>query len=136
MVLIIALPLLYCPCCCHCCSCCVGVIIVIIFVVVFSCSWVSLHNRSKGLLPAGVVGKIGAIPNLGGGKVIDWHCCCNHCIHCCTAIVVAVAGAVVWGSSFHHLVHGCHCTREVRRCTLLPAGVAWKKVVFPNEGGG
>ena len=98
--------------------------------------FVSLHNRSKGLLPAGVVGKIGAIPNVGGGKVIDWHCCCNHCIHCCTAIVVAIAVTVVWGSSFHHLVHGCHCTRDVRRCTLLPAGVAWKKVIFPNEGGG
>ena len=49
-----------------------GVIIVIIFVVIFSCSRVSLHNRSKGLHPAGVVGKIGAIPNVGGGKVIDW----------------------------------------------------------------
>jgi hypothetical protein len=129
----------------HCCTASVavivaavvwGVIIVIIFVVIFSCSRVSLHNRSKGLLPAGDVGKIGAIPNVGGGIVIDWHCHCNHCIHCCTAIVVAVAVAVVWGSSFHHLVHGCHCTREVRRCTLLPAGVAWKKVGFPNKGGG
>jgi hypothetical protein len=58
----------------HCCTATVAVIvaavvweviIVIIFVVIFSCSRVSLHNRSKGLLPAGVVGKIGAIPNMG-----------------------------------------------------------------------
>ena len=83
----------------------------------------SLHKISKELIPAGVIGKIGAIPNEGGGKVIDWHCRCYHCIHCCTAIVVAVAASVVWGSSFHHLVRGCHCTREVRRCSLLPAGV-------------
>ena len=119
----IAYALLYCHCCCHCCGCHVGVIIVIIFVVIFSFSWVSLHTRRKGLVPAGVVGKIGDIPNEGGGKVIDWHCRCNHCIHCCTAIVVAVAVAVVCGSSFHHLVRGCHCTREVRWCSLLPAGV-------------
>ena len=58
----------------HCCTASVavivaavvwGVIIVIIFVVIFSCSRVSLHNRSKGLHPAGVVGKMGAIPNVG-----------------------------------------------------------------------
>ena len=90
----IAYALLYCHCCCHCCGCRVGVIIVIICVVIFSFSWVSLHKISKGLVPAGVIGKIGAIPNERGGKVIDWHCRCYHCIHCCTAIVVAVAPAV------------------------------------------
>jgi len=94
----IALPLLYCYCCCHSCGCHVGVIVVIIFVVIFSCSWVSLHKRSKELLPAGVVGEIVAIPNKGGGKVIDWQNHCNHCIHCCAAIVVAIAAAVMWGS--------------------------------------
>ena len=63
----------------HCCTASVavivaavvwGVIIVILFVVIFSCSWVLLHNRSKGLLSAAVVGKIGAIPNMGGGKLL------------------------------------------------------------------
>jgi len=59
----------------HCCTASVAVVvaavvwgvimIVIIFVVIFSCSWLLLHNRSKGLLPASVVGKIGAIPNVG-----------------------------------------------------------------------
>ena len=51
-------------------------------------------------------------------------------------IVVAVAAAVVWRSSFYHLVRGCHCTREVRWCSLLPAGVVKKIVIIPNEGDG
>ena len=55
----------------------------------------SLHEKRKGLLPAGVVGKIVVISNKGGGKGIDWHCRCIHGIHCCTDIVVAITAAVV-----------------------------------------
>ena len=33
-------------------------------------------------------------------------------------------------------MRGCCCTREVRGCSLLPAGVVPEEVVIPNEGGG
>jgi hypothetical protein len=135
----IALPLLYCHCCCHCCSCRVGFIIVFIFVVIISCSLVSLYEKRKGSLSAGVVGEIVVVSNKGGGKGIDWHCRCIHCIHCCTDIVVAIAAAVVYFCCCcccHHFVHGCCCTREVRGCSMVPAGVVPEEVVIPNEGGG
>ncbi len=66
----------------------------------------------------------------------NWHCRCIHCIHCCTDIVVAIAAAAVWVFCCHHFVHGCCCTREVRSCSLLPAGVVPEEVAIPNEGGG
>ena len=63
--------------------CCTAIVAVIIAAVMWRSSLVSfllssshahgclLHNRSKGLLPAGVVGEKATVPNEGGGKVID-----------------------------------------------------------------
>ena len=36
-----------------------------VIIDIISCSWVSFHERIKGLLPAGIVGKIVIVPNEG-----------------------------------------------------------------------
>ncbi len=136
------LSLFHCHCCCHCCGCHVVVIVVILL-----CSWVLLHEKIKGLLLGGVVviGKIVVVPNEGRE---EWHCLALllpsllslfhcHCCCLCVVIVAAIVTAGVWGASLSSPhAHGCCCTRGVRSCALLPAGVIWMIGFFQAEEGG
>ena len=67
-----------------------------------------LHERSMEFLLSGATGEIVLVPNGGMREWLDWHFCCRHFCHFCTAIVVAIVVAVVLRSSLLSS-HACEC---------------------------